>query len=344
VNRNIQYHYHNHSHIPVRMDSLSNVTQQQSCPHQSEQSEPVQPEPVQPSKPPKTDISLDLLYAAKVGNTRNVRRLIAKGLNLNVQDKFLMTPLHHAAKYGHLPVVKLLVIAHAKMEIVNGDACTPLHIAAFYGHVDILLFLLRFSANPNCTDKFNRTPLQSAVINGHINVVNYLLCVPGIDITIRNNRGETNLHKAAGYGHLHILIHLMACKVKYNKSSDLSDPDGDIDPNGDYSVDSVDIYGATALNHSIAFGHVEVAEYLIQSGANINGVGSLMLPPLHHAVVCRRYNMIRLLMAYGADVNLVFDEKSPVDFAIDVGNKYIVDMLVFAGARINYLCVGDPAS
>ena len=50
-----------------------------------------------------------MIWAASVGDLRAIRRLVARGIPLEVADYDLRTPLHLAAAEGHLEIVKYLL-------------------------------------------------------------------------------------------------------------------------------------------------------------------------------------------------------------------------------------------
>ncbi|CAK4422208.1 unnamed protein product, partial [Aphanomyces euteiches] len=50
-----------------------------------------------------------LVVAAKRGDFRNVRTLLARGANANFKDKHHESPLFHASKYGYVSIVQELL-------------------------------------------------------------------------------------------------------------------------------------------------------------------------------------------------------------------------------------------
>ncbi|MGE5295062.1 MAG: ankyrin repeat domain-containing protein [Solirubrobacterales bacterium] len=97
----------------------------------------------------------------------------------------------------------------------------------------------------------------------------------------------------------------------------------------------------TPLHYAAAFGHKDVAEFLISSGADINvrkgfaniQYGPLGATPLHMAVRHNQKEMVELLLANGADPRITAIVKegdkavTPLDYAVEKGYRDIADLL-----------------
>jgi len=116
----------------------------------------------------------DLHKAAFDGNVEEVKKLLKKGADPNVQDKDGWTPLHLAASEGHVDVAKLLLEHGADPNAQDKHGNTPLHDAAFEGHVGIVKLLLDHGADPTAKNKDGDTPLDLAKERGHREVVSLI--------------------------------------------------------------------------------------------------------------------------------------------------------------------------
>jgi ankyrin repeat protein len=70
-------------------------------------------------------------------------------------------------------------------------------------------------------------------------------------------------------------------------------------------VDAQDSHGWTALNHACSHGNYEIAQQLLDSGANPNlhESYSMIETPLSLAAKCGHFDVVRLLIAHEADPN-----------------------------------------
>ena len=90
--------------------------------------------------------------------------LIEKGADLNAQDKYGMTPLHHTAIRGNQDALKALLKSPGiVMEPTDAQGSTPLHLAATYNQPEVAKTLLTTgNATPEARDADQRTPLHEA--------------------------------------------------------------------------------------------------------------------------------------------------------------------------------------
>ena len=104
----------------------------------------------------------DLHVAAKQGNVKKVKKLLAQGMDVNSLSASGHTPLHLSAGWDKRRVTKLLLINGAKVNARNSSGRTPLHLSAGRGHLKMVKFLLSRGANSSIRDRHNRTPVDMA--------------------------------------------------------------------------------------------------------------------------------------------------------------------------------------
>lgn len=103
-------------------------------------------------------------------------------------------------------------------------------------------------------------------------------------------------------------------------------------------LDAVAGDGFTPLGLASFFGQPEVVELLLAHGANVNlaSQNAMRVAPLHSAVAQRRIDIARQLIAHGADVNArQADDFTPLHGAAQNGQAEMVALLLQHGADMN---------
>ncbi len=104
-------------------------------------------------------------------------------------------------------------------------------------------------------------------------------------------------------------------------------------------IESIDSSDKTPLLLAAEKGHMEMVEYLVAQGANVNATTPVLsgeVTPLRYAIDNRDYQMVKFLIDNGADVNLSnAGGWRPIMTAARVGDRAIVDLLLDAGADLD---------
>lgn len=155
----------------------------------------------------RKDIHKTLYKAAKRGNLKKVKALIAKGADINCKNKNERTPLYIASDKGKIQVVEYLLSLKDKdgklrvvVDSVDKDGETALHVAADEGYLPIVRFLIEVGdADINKQDKDLDTPLHKSADEGYLNIVRYLI-EKKADTKIKNKKGRTPIEEAKNEG------------------------------------------------------------------------------------------------------------------------------------------------
>lgn len=92
----------------------------------------------------------------------------------------------------------------------------------------------------------------------------------------------------------------------------------------------------TALHHSTATGHLNIAEQLISAGCDINARDCSGATPLHLAVNLGHIGLVPILVAAGADLNAAdVVGVRPLLGSADIGSCASITALLDSGADIN---------
>ncbi|CAL4069557.1 unnamed protein product [Meganyctiphanes norvegica] len=165
-----------------------------------------------------TELGKKLVAAAKVGNTSQVRRLMAIGAPFATEGPIGMTPLHLAAQNGHLETCQRLLCAGMNKDARNKVDKTPLHLAAMEGHTDIVKLLIREGANLDALDFLRMTALHWAVDRGHVDIVKILL-KKRARIDFENKFSKIPLHLAIEHN-FHDIVELLQEDVSEYKEEE----------------------------------------------------------------------------------------------------------------------------
>ena len=72
-----------------------------------------------------------------------------------------------AASQGDIIWIRRLMARGVALDVGDYDFRTPLHLAAAEGHLDAVRYLIAHGANPNPSDRWGNTPLDDAAREGH---------------------------------------------------------------------------------------------------------------------------------------------------------------------------------
>lgn len=233
----------------------------------------------------KTPGGLTPLYeAAAQGHAETVRLLLRKGADVNVRERMGETPLSRAVRTRSVETVRLLLEKGADVKVVDEYGNSLLHWA---GHADIARMLIGRGLDVNARGCAGDTPLHTAAEQDFYDVTELLL-EKGADAKARNETGVTPLHKARSVAVVRLLIKHGA------------------------DVNARDERGSTPLHWAETAG---LASLLIGQGAEVESRDVDGCTPLHVAARVGRPDVVRLLIARGADVKARAHGRTPLDYA-----------------------------
>jgi len=302
---------------------------------------------------PPADLEYQLLEAAKAGDLDNVRRILGASptpqlVNCRDLDGRHSTPLHFAAGYNRLAVVEFLLQHGADVQAKDKGGLVPLHNACSYGHYEVTELLVRAGASVNVSDLWKFTPLHEAAAKGKYDIVKLLL-KHGADATKKNRdghtpldlvrdgdqdiadllRGDAALLDAAKKGHLTRVHKLVTsqninCRDSQGRNSTplhLAAGYNNLDV-AEYllehgaDVNAQDKGGLIPLHNASSYGHLDVAALLIRFNTEVNATDRWGFTPLHEAAQKGRTQLCALLLAHGADPHMKNQEgQTPLDLS-----------------------------
>ena len=153
--------------------------------------------------------------------------------------------------------------------------------AAKFDDISDVKELIAQGVTPNAVDPKGNPMLVVAIRDKSYKVTEYLLKNKNIDVDLSNKYGETPLMIASIEGDLPIVKAL----VLQNHAR-------------------VDHIGWTPLHYACTHGHLDVAEFLVSNGANVNAASINGSTPLMMAVQSGNEELIKYLLDKGADLQL----------------------------------------
>jgi len=260
-----------------------------------------------------------LMIAAEKGHPEIVEYFVEKGADVNVSDDTGWTPLMSAAITDHLNIVKYLIEqGKANIDAQDERKQTALMISVMYKHPEIAEYLVRNGANINEKTLSGLTSLTRAVDSESLDMVKFLI-ERGADITTISNEGETLLHFAAKNSHTDIAEYLI------NKGFDINAEKND---------------KSTPLYFAILKGNLNMVKFLVGHGADINHSTKERITPLLLSVMERYLPITEYLLEHGANPNTTItrgttDGWTPLIFATTNGDSEMVKILIAYGADVN---------
>lgn len=204
-------------------------------------------EPADGNEPPVDDLHI----AANRGELHAVRRLIARGADINAVDAIQRTPLHWAVRRGDLAAVRLLRDNGADLDARDADGETALHMAARGGDAALVAVLLESGADVDARACYQMTPLHVAVQHGRVAVAELLLRHRAL-VDAQDEFGCSALHDAAAAGHPQLVALLVAAGA---------------DPN------LADARGETPWRIAARNGHAALLQHLLRMGVGPGASG-----------------------------------------------------------------------
>jgi ankyrin repeat protein len=261
--------------------------------------------------------------AVKSGDSRLVRALVAKGLDVNTPEADGTTAIHWAVQSNDAPIVQLLLRAGANVAAVNRYGVTPLSLAAVNGNPAIVQMLLDAGAAVNSARPEGETVLMLAARTGRPEPVRLLL-ERGADVNATDGwLGQTALMTAAADDHTAVVRMLIERGADVNARSKVLPAEPQRDRIAGLALQPLNTTfprgGFTALMFAARQGALESARALLAAGADANLVDPDGLAALLIAVINGHYDVAALLIEHGADVNVVEPGgRTPLWAAVDM--------------------------
>ncbi|XP_057321575.1 putative ankyrin repeat protein RF_0381 [Microplitis mediator] len=231
-------------------------------------------------------------------------------------DRSSNTLLHDAVRLGQLKVVRKLVSKGANVNARIRNGMTPLHVATKHGYLKIMDYLLRNGADVNarCTGPWyvGFTPLHFACQSENLKYVKLLL---------KNNASVISTNDDVHPIHISVIC----LNIKITQL--LLDYGASMAVNKRLHLNLFGIQGCM-IGGSRRYWNEDESR---------SRYGDEDLTLLHHTVIRNSIPMAKLLLQYGADVNILSNTGlSPLSDAVLDHNIPMVELLLNNGALVSY--------
>ncbi|CAB1120608.1 unnamed protein product [Ectocarpus sp. CCAP 1310/34] len=289
--------------------------------------------------------------AASQGLTFAVQALLAERRTAcDAKDRFGKTPLHWAAGQGHVDTVLALVNAGALVDSRDHFNATPLMLAALGGHEHVVHCLLyagagapnRYNCQGRCHAELRSTALHYAAEGGHVGVIIALLSA-GFCNGQPDETGVTAAEISARVGHessreatRRLLGGDRGGKLVYDYVNMVSQDVATVCglAQGGAFLDWQDNHRRRSpLHRAVYFGHFQILKILLAAGANPNVADNHAVTPLHMVAVKGCEAEAAELLCAGADTHARTDDSyTPLHLAVVYNRIGVTRLLLDASA------------
>jgi len=327
-------------------------------------------------EPTTKEADRHILEAAKAGDMEILKRMITtQTVNCQDVDGRHSTPLHFAAGYNRLNVVMFLLHNGADVHAKDKGGLVPLHNACSYGHYEVAELLVKHGANVNAADLWKFTPLHEAATKGKFDICKLLLghgadpqkknrdghtpldlvkdCFPDVVDLLR---GDAALLEAAKKGNMPKVMKLVTrdninCRDTQGRNSTplhlaagynhLEVAEFLLEKGAD--VNAQDKGGLIPLHNASSYGHVDIAALLIKYKGNVNATDRWLFTPLHEAAQKGRTQLCALLLTHGADPHMKNQEgHTPLDVATQDDVKILIQDAMTSKSQVPQIPAKKP--
>ena len=183
-------------------------------------------------------------------------------------------------KFTHLFYASFLLFS-GLISAQTADQITDFTKAAKFDDVSEVRSLIKAGVNPNTLDPKGSPMLILAIRDKSLKVTDLLLANPAIDVNLTNVSGENALMLAAFDGQLALVKTLVVDKKA-----------------------AVNKLGWSPIHYAATNGHLEIVQFLMANGAQINALSPSETTPLMMSIGSGNELLIKYLLDNGADLRM----------------------------------------
>ncbi len=308
-----------------------------------------------------------LHLACRNGHAEIVKILIQRKARVDVATQGGYTPLHIVCLNDHAEIAKILIEKVDDIDAITEDGCTPLHLACYNGHERIVEMLIEKGTNVDAATQNGDTALSIARKQGHKKIVEILEVakqknkkkqndtpedvkslmvklmrnIRDIDFqTFKQTIEQCDLTKEVVENQISKLL-TYSIKTLNKKHQKIVQFLSLLLKMKHINVNFSDTQGSTPLHIACLNGHTEIAEMLIEKGANIDALTLNECTQLHLSCGAGNIEIVKMLIKKRAKVDVAAqDGCTSLYFACQIGYEKIARILIKGGANTNTIGKG----
>lgn len=236
--------------------------------------------------------------------------LLQAGTDVNLRDETRNNPIHVAIATSAMEACEVLIAANCDLNKSNQFGAKPVDVAGNTSTPGLIKILHNAGARLKLTALEKQRLLIRSLLYDDLETAQFLIELGAK--TTEPYRQTYPIHQAARSSSGAIL------KLLIENGADVNQPDAD---------QNTPLMIACAANF-------KAVQILIEQGADVNAKNSQGYSSLHTAIFAKQPETVRLLLAHGADPNMLDGRgKHLMLFAAEFGSNEMFSELVTAGAR-----------
>jgi uncharacterized protein len=206
-------------------------------------------------------------------------------------------------------MVEFLLASGLDVNTLSSRGQSRLYFSAGMNDLEEIDLLLRWGADPNLPGSDGDTPLFGADLGEAMEAV-YALVNGGADVDAQSNDGDTTLHRAAGNGRVHIVRALL----ERSATTELRNKRGE-----------TPLIAANGLRDECRDNGAQIAQLLIEHGANVHAANHLGQQAMHYAAHHGYDDVLTVLFQAGADPDaMTKDGCSVLDYCTEESTFHLL--------------------
>ena len=281
-----------------------------------------------------------LMIMCSKGNFDAVKYLIDKGADVNKENNGKESPIFYAVDNGSMSICEYLISKGVNVNHKNRYGCTPLIYSVVHDNIELTIFLINKGSDIESKDEDDETCLdinekiwkkyevQKALVEKDIKNIHKLTKhnIP-IHPHIKKEYPEETISNELGF---------FENKENYDFFDFYTSAmRGDLDrikkivKGTDVDVNDKNVNGRTILMFAAMGGHLDVINYLIYNGANINAMSNIGNTALIYASSVGELKVMVELVRQGSDITITNGNGyTCLDYSKELWEKYELQKII----------------